>query len=90
MLDAAPDFFNSARWPYLPVAKDDADFRDCVLTVMRTEAGQKLMNTMVMKFLLEDGEEGISAERLLGRQDMAKWLFRQYNIALYAREVSDG
>lgn len=76
---------NAVMWPLLPSAATDEAFQDAAFEVLRTQAGQVVLNTLITRFILADPDVEITAERAIGRQDVAKFLFYQYNIGLDRR-----
>lgn len=76
---------NAVMWPLLPSASTDEQFQDAAFEILRTHAGQILVNTLITRFIMAEPDVEITAERAIGRQDVAKFLLYQYNIGLARR-----
>ena len=85
-LDASGyDLFHPERWPMLARPRNDEEFAQVILEVMRTESGRLMLNGLVYSYMLQV-DPSISAERAVGRHDVVRQILDMLGRGLWQIE----
>ena len=79
---ATHHLFQPAHWPLLEQPQNAVAFGQCLLEIMRTEAGRLVLNGLVVTYLLKRPEGEVSAERAQGRADVVRDLLEMLGLGL--------